>query len=238
MKNVQIARTLGMHRHTVEKYLAFEAPPVRSHFTKKLSALASYEDYILKRWEQGCRNATRIWQEISEQGYPGAYQNVVRITCYLKEQERLGKPIPDRPSGISASHATSILVKRSENRSEAEIQTLSRLKAFHWVTQRCCLLFEEFAGMLRDKELGSEEQARSRLKGWIERAKASEIAELKAFAVKLSQDTEAVVAAMILPYSQGQIEGQVNKVKLIKRSMYGRGKFDLLRQRVLYAVAG
>ncbi len=92
--------------------------------------------------------------------------------------------------------------------------------------------------MLRDKELGSEEQARSRLKGWIERAKASEIAELKAFAVKLSQDTEAVVAAMILPYSQGQIEGQVNKVKLIKRSMYGRGKFDLLRQRVLYAVAG
>ena len=61
-----------------------------------------------------------------------------------------------------------------------------------------------------------------------------EIAELKAFAVKLLQDTEAVVAAMILPYSQGQTEGRVNKLKLVKRSMYGRGKFDLLRQRVLY----
>jgi transposase len=68
-------------------------------------------------------------------------------------------------------------------------------------------------------------------------AKASEVAELKAFAVKLLQDTEAVVAAMILAYSQGQTEGRVNKLKRVKRSMYGRGMFDLLRQRVLYAAS-
>lgn len=237
MKNAQISRTLGIHRHTVEKYLAFKVPPERRHFTKKVSALAPYEDYILKRWEQGCRSATRIWQEISEQGYPGAYQNVVRITRYLKEQERLAKPIPERSPGICASHATGILTKRPENRSEEETRTLQRLKAVHWVMERSCSLFEEFAGMFRDKGQRSEEQARSRLEGWTERAKASEIAELKAFAVKLLQDTEAVVAAMILPYSQGQTEGRVNKLKLIKRSMYGRGKFDLLRQRVLYATA-
>jgi transposase len=234
MKNAQIARTLGIHRHTIEKYLAFKVPPVRRHFTKKVSALAPYEDYILKRWEQGCRNATRIWQEISEQGYPGAYQNVVRITRYLKEQERLAKPLPECPPGISASHAAGILAKRSENRSEEEIRTLQRLKAVARVTERCCSLFEEFAGILRDKEQRSEEQVRSRLEGWTERAKTSGIAELRAFAVKLLQDSEAVVAALILPYSQGQTEGSINKLKLVKRSMYGRGKFDLLRQRVLY----
>jgi transposase len=237
MKNAQVARELRIHRHTVEKYLAFKAPPVRRHFTKKVSAIAPYEDYILGRWEQGCRNATQIWQEILEQGYPGAYQNVVRITRYLKEQERLGKPAPDRPPGISANHAAGILVKRPENRSEEEIRTLWRLKKVHWITEQCCTLFEEFAGMLRDKEQRSEEQARRLLEAWTERAKASEIAQLKAFAVKLLQDTEAVVAAMILPYSQGQTEGRVNKLKLVKRSMYGRGKFDLLRQRVLYAVS-
>lgn len=236
-KNSQIARTLGIHRHTVEKYLAFKAPPERRHFTKKVSALAPYEDYILKRWEQGCRNATQIHKEISEQGYPGAYQNVVRITRYLKEQERLVRPVPDCPAGISASHAAGILVKRLENRSKEETKTLRRLKTLHRVTERCCTLFEEFAGMLRDKEQRSEERARSRLEEWTERAKASEIAELKAFAVKLLQDADAVVAAMVLPYSQGQTEGRVNKLKLIKRSMYGRGKFDLLRQRVLYAAA-
>jgi transposase len=237
MKNAQIARTLGIHRHTVEKYLAFNAPPERRHFTKKASALAPYEDYILKRWQQGCRKATQIWQEISEQGYPGAYQNVVRITQYLKEQERLARPVPDCSPSISASHAAGILVKRSENRSEEEIRTLQRLKTVHRITERCCTLFEEFAGMLRDKEQASEEQARRQLEEWTERAKASEIAELKAFAAKLLQDTEAVVAAMVLPYSQGQTEGRVNKLKLIKRSMYGRGNFDLLRQRVLYAAS-
>jgi transposase len=123
-KNAQIARTLGIHRPTVEKYLAFKVPPERRHFTRKVSAIAAYEDYILGRWQQGCRNATRIWREITEQGYPGAYQNVVRITRYLKEQERLAKPIPECPPGISASHAAGILVKRAENRSGEEARTL------------------------------------------------------------------------------------------------------------------
>src|SRR5215212_984161 len=237
IKNAQIARTLGIHRHTVEKYLAFKSPPERRHFSKKLSAIAPYEGYILGRWEQGCGNATQIWREISEQGYPGAYKNVVRITRYLKEQERLAKPLPDRPPGILASHAAGILVKRAENRSEEEIQTLKRLKTVHRTTELCCALFEQFAGMLRDKEQSSEEQARRRLQEWTDQAKASGITELKAFAVKLLQDMEAVVAAMVLPYSQGQTEGRVNKLKLVKRSMYGRGKFDLLRQRALYASA-
>lgn len=234
MKNAQVARELGIHRHTVERYLAFKTPPVRCHFTKKVSALAPYEDYILGRWQQGCRNATRIWQEISEQGYPGAYQNVVRITRYLKEQERLGEPVPDRPPGILASNAAGILVTRPENRSEGEVRTLQRLKTVHRITERCCTLFEEFAVMLRDKEQRNAEQAHRQLEAWTEQAKASGVAELKAFAVKLLQDSEAVLAAMTLPYSQGQTEGRVNKLKLVKRSMYGRGKFDLLRQRVLY----
>src|SRR5215208_3013117 len=133
VKNAQIARTLRIHRHTVEKYLAFKIPPERRHFTKKVSAIAPYEDYILGRWEQGCRNATQIWREISEQGYPGVYKNVVRITRYLKEQERLAKPLPECPPGILASHAAGILVKRAENRSEEEIQTLKKLNTVHRV---------------------------------------------------------------------------------------------------------
>ncbi|MBA2712088.1 MAG: transposase [Rubrobacteraceae bacterium] len=128
-------------------------------------------------------------------------------------------------------------MKRPEKRSEEEIQTLKRLKTVHRVTERCCTLFEQFAEMIRDKEETSEEQVRGRLEEWIGEAKASGVAELKAFAVKLFQDMDAVVAAMVLPYSQGQTEGRVNKLKFIKRSMYGRGKFDLLRQRVLYASA-
>ena len=103
-------------------------------------------------------------------------------------------------------------MKRPENRSEEETRTLKRLKTVHRTTERCCTLFEHFAGMLRDKEERSEERMRGRLEEWIGEAKASGVAELKAFAVKLLQDTDAVVAAMVLPYSQGQTEGRINKM--------------------------
>jgi transposase len=73
------------------------------------------------------------------------------------------------------------------------------------------------------------------LRQWMEDAKKSEIPELKAFAAELFQDMDAVVAVMVWPHSQGQTEGRVNRLKLIKSSMYGRGKFNLLRQRAMYA---
>jgi len=88
-------------------------------------------------------------------------------------------------------------------------------------------LFEEFAKVLRVKDPEREASARRRLESWTSEVKASGIAELKAFAVKLLQDTEAVVAAIESPYSQGQTEGRVNKLKLIKRSMHGLGKFNV-----------
>jgi transposase len=68
---------------------------------------------------------------------------------------------------------------------------------------------------------------------WIESAKASNIRELRTFAVGLLRDKGAVLAALTLPWSNGQVEGQINRLKLIKRTMYGRANFDLLRQRVL-----
>lgn len=84
-----------------------------------------------------------IWRKIREQqGYPGTYQNVIRITRYLKEQEISGKPMPDSSLGISASQAARVLVKRSENRSDEESKAIRRLKKLRRTTERCCSLFE------------------------------------------------------------------------------------------------
>jgi transposase len=88
MNKSAIARTLGIHRHTVQKYSTLESAPERKPRVRKLSALTPYEDYILKRFSDGCHNATQIHKEIVEQGYPGAYQNVVRITQYLKKSAK------------------------------------------------------------------------------------------------------------------------------------------------------
>jgi transposase len=237
MTKSAIARTLGVHRHTVQKYSALDAPPRRKPYIRKRSSLTPYEAYILKRWSDGCRNATQIWKEIVEQGYPGAYRNVARITEYLKKRERTGEPLPDAPAGLSPVQAAGMLVVRPEKRKEEEQLAIEQLKRVHGSIRSSACLLEEFARMLREKEDDCAEKARERLESWMAGAEDSGIPELGAFVVKLRQDLEAVLAAMVLPYSQGQTEGRINKLKLIKRSMYGRGKFDLLRQRVLYAWA-
>ena len=81
-------------------------------------------------------------------------------------------------------------------------------------------------------ELVRERQART-LEDWLARATASGIQELHTFAAGIERDKPAVMAARSLPFSHGQVEGQVNRLKLIKRKAYGRANFDLLRQRVL-----
>jgi transposase len=241
MNKSAIARTLGVHRHTVQKYSALESAPERKPRLREVSALAPYEDYILKRFMDGYHNATQIHEEIVEQGYTGAYQNVVRITQYLKKCERDGEPLPDSPPGLSAARAKGVLITRPDKRTEQETLTIERMKAVDRHVRECCHLSEEFARLFRERDhyadAAGHNRARAVLQRWMEEAKESEIPELAAFATKLRQDVEAVVAAMVMPYSQGQTEGRVNKLKLIKRSMYGRGKFDLLRQRVLYACA-
>ena len=72
------------------------------------------------------------------------------------------------------------------------------------------------------------------LDGWLAQASACGVRELRRFALGLGQDYAAVRAALDYPWSQGQVEGQVNRLKQIKRQMYGRAKFDLLRLRVLH----
>ncbi|MFI9638037.1 transposase [Nocardia sp. NPDC051929] len=87
-------------------------------------------------------------------------------------------------------------------------------------------LAPEFAMLLRQLR-GAE------LAAWTQRAQASGIREISSFAATLHRDWDAVVAGLTLPYSNGPTEGKVNRLKLSKRAMYGRARFDLLQLRVL-----
>lgn len=130
---------------------------------------------------------------------------------------------------------------RPEKRTEQQTLTVERMRTIDGHVGECCRLFEEFARLFREREdsvsAAGHNRAQNSLEQWVEQAKESEIPEFKAFAVKLFQDMEAVVSAVVMPYSQGQTEGRMNKLKLIKRQMYRRGKPDLLRQRVMSASA-
>ena len=80
-----------------------------------------------------------------------------------------------------------------------------------------------------------KQRAATDLNEWIQAAKSSGLADLRNFAMGLQRDIDAVSNALKLPWSNGQTEGQVHRLKMIKRQMYGRAKFDLLRKRVLQA---
>jgi transposase len=89
-------------------------------------------------------------------------------------------------------------------------------------------LVREFAGMLCRRR-------GERLETWAAQAEASPVSELRGFARGLRRDWAAVTAGLTVPYSSGPVEGHVNRIKMIKRQMYGRAKPDLLRKRVLLA---
>lgn len=229
-----IARELQVNRQTVYKYLRLKAPPERRHTSRAVSALVPYEGYLLRRWAEGCHNARQLWREIQAQGYPGAYRNIARITGYLRHEERRGKKVAPVPVGLTPRQAVGLVLLRADDRTAEDRQTVEQLRALEPDIRRAVALLEGFAQLIRD---GPHEQPQERLEQWMGEVAASGLPEFEAFVVKLRQDRDAVLAGLRLPWSQGQTEGQITKLKLLKRSMYGRGTFDLLKQRVLYASA-
>ncbi len=137
------------------------------------------------------------------------------------------------PSGLTPRHAVG-LVLRPDGRSVEERQTIELLQALDPGIRRAVALLEDFLRIVRD---GPHERPREHVDPWIAEAIGSDLPEFAAFVTKLRQDVDAVLAGLQLPWSQGQTEGQINKLKLLKRSMYGRANFDLLKQRMLYTAA-
>jgi transposase len=129
---------------------------------------------------------------------------------------------------FSANNATWLFIrdpKRLTSENQAELELICQ----HSETARkTYALTQQFMSMLRLRR-GQEFET------WLSAVEASHIAELHRFARSLCQDKEAVVAGLTLSYSNGPVEAQVQKLKLVKRSMFGRAKLPLLRQRLLHA---
>jgi transposase len=130
----------------------------------------------------------------------------------------------------SPRQAAMLLARRPEKLKPAQQQLLAKLND-------CCPeipilydLAQGFAAVFRDKQADA-------LQTWIDQARGTGLAEMGRFCDGLSRDEKAVNAAVILPWSNGQVEGQIHRLKLVKRQMYGRAKFNLLRRRVLPNVA-
>ncbi len=227
----QIARTVGSSRMTVYRYLR-EGPPQRKRHSihGKQRVLEPYEPYLLQRWTEGCHTATVLWRELQAQGFTYSVTNVQRFVAALR---RAGIPATGRPRtaltkphGPPPRHVAGIVLRRPERRSAEQRAYLDHLRSADAAIASATALAEDFLVMLRRRE-------GDRFPAWLDAAETSSIDELKRFAGKLRTDLDAVQAGLTVRQSNGQTEGHVNRLKLLKRQGYGRANVDLLRKRVL-----
>jgi transposase len=232
----EIARQVGVSRKTVYADLHRDGPPERKrpHRDPGERVVAPYEQYLVQRWNEGCHNGMQLWREIQAQGYTASRASVARFVTHLRQYGRPPHPLTARRSGVcsargpTARQVTLLCLQRPERLDHEEATYLARLRAQDDQLESACQLGHDFVQMVRERQ-------GDRLDSWITQATESGIDDLTRFAAGLRADEAAVRAGLTLEWSQGQVEGHVNRLKVLKRLMYGRANFDLLRQRVLHA---
>lgn len=236
-----IAHHLGMGERTVFTYLASpEFPEWQPSYRRRSSTsiLTPYKQYLLDRWNAGQHQTKQLFEEIVQQGYQGTYKTVARYTHQLRQTQRqqlstlegrgpAPSVMPSEQPPLTARRAAWLVLKPVNQRSTEEETLLARLQQ-HPDLATTIHLAQQFADLVRQRQL-------KQLDLWLEQASSSSIKQFQNFAKSLQEDYEAVKAGVTLEVSNGQVEGQINRLKMIKRQMYGRAGLALLRRRFLLA---
>jgi len=227
----RIAHELSMARGTVLKYLRASSFPERVS-RPRARLIDPSVPYRTERWNAGEQNARRLWREIRARGFPASDVHVRRLVTAWRTPSTnpgvTGGPLLAKPEVVYYSvHKTRwLLMKPANDLPEPEaayVATLVRLCPPIAEAQRLIMAFQAILS----------QRVPNRLTPWLERCEQSGISELVGFAQGIRRDFAAVQAAVCYRRSQGPVEGQVNRLKMLKRQMYGRAGFALLRRRVL-----
>lgn len=215
---------------------------------KKASILDPYKPYVLQRWREGCWNGVQLYAEICAQGFNGSPPTLRNFLADLRKHHHMvGDPtalpwdavqssvvlstcLPPKRKVLrrmSPTRASWLLFLPTERLTDHQRQQRERVRACHPEVEAAYQLVSAFVRMLAERR-GQD------LECWLRQATLSHLPELKGFARGVRRDEAAVRAAFSSGISNGQTEGQVNRLKVLKRSMYGRANFDLLRLRFLY----
>jgi transposase len=219
-----IAREFGMSPLTIRRYLQTKEFPERAPRQRR-SELDSFRAYLEKRWAEGCRNASQLCHELRSQGYGGQRS---RVKEYLQPW-RVNSLCPSSKPRRKLPNVRLIafwLTKPPMKRSPDEQRWVEAVTTSNPQIATAEQLAQQFRQVFKDRDSDG-------LKCWLMKSVQSDIPELKRFIAGLQRDYEAVIAAVEQHWSNGQVEGQVHRLKLLKRQMYGRSGFPLLRRRVL-----
>jgi transposase len=235
-----IAPHIGLSLRTVQRDLrtaTFAGRKRRSDHGD--SVLTPYKGYLLERWNAGCYTAMRLFRDLRQRGYAGGYGVVAAYARRLRQAQglppghrRARQPLPmvaEPPcQPLTPRRATWLVLRRKTQRTEAEAQQLTQLRAQQAAVAEAIDLAEDFAALVRQRQP-------AHLDPWLQRATTSTLEAMQRFAKGLYEDYEAVKAGVTLPWSTGPVEGHINRLKMLKRQMFGRARLDLLSRRFVLA---
>lgn len=228
----KIARHLGLSRPTIRRYWDYQTypHPVQGH--QSTSTVLTYFDYLTERWLAGCHNRQQLYQELQQKyQYKESYSSIRRAVRHIinqtGQQPNTGKTTEFAIRPLSARQAAWLLISPPDKLKPEQETKRQLLCDISTTVDQAYQLAQSFASMIRERKA-------STLDSWLDEAAKSGITEFKNFVASLRRDYQAVKAALELPWSNGQTEAQVHRLKLLKRQMYGRANFDLLRRRVLH----
>lgn len=249
---IQIARELKLSRQTVRKYMASDIFPEYARPQQQPSILDPYVDVLQARWDAGCHNNRQLWEAVGAAGYQGSIRPVVQWTMLRRKllpgyrpsggrrpartvEQFVPPPVHAPPQGTAQRSSLPasrrlvwLLLHTNDRLDDAAKQECERLCAISEVAA-ACELAQQFRKMIH-------EHASDGLELWLAACQSSGISELKTFAAGLVREESSIRASLEWPFSNGITEGHVHRLKMIKRTAYGRASFALLRQRVLAQV--
>jgi transposase len=238
-----IAQHVGLSRRTVQRYLQSPTFPERQpRHSRDRSLLDPYKATLLAGWNNGCRNGWHLFRTIRSQGFRGQYGIVALYVRRLRQaqglvprQRRSDQPLPvvtEAPRRrLPPRQATWLVLRSSERSTDQDHHQLAQLTTQSPELAEAVALAQDFAALVRQRQP-------TQLDPWLARAATSALAPFRRFAKGLREDYAAVKAGVTLPWSQGPIEGHINRLKMLKRQMFGRARLDLLSRRFLLAPRG
>ncbi|MFI0451372.1 ISL3 family transposase [Actinomadura sp. 6N118] len=221
-----IKRELGLAKETVRKFYRAQSVDdlIATSLAGRPSKLDEFKPHLHERWNSGCTNVTQLHREINALGYHGSYNTVCD---YLAPFRKLKAAPPAVPAPPKVRHITSWIRRRPDNLDPDEQLKLNNVLA-------ACPHLNALAGHVTSFAEMMTGRHGDRLDAWIAAVRADDLPALHTFANGLEQDYDAVRAGLTLPHSSGPVEGNVTRIKALKRQMYGRANFDLLRIRILH----
>ena len=219
-----MAAACGLNTKTVRGWVRTETLPLDPRGYRGAGKIDPCIPYLQTRLAEGCTKQSRLWREMQAQGFTGT-RSLVAKWIHAHGQPSPAAPAP--PQLPAARQLAWLLFEDAEKQTAEDHVLIARLQQ-HPELVHVQELIQQGAAMIRQHQVDA-------LVPWLKACGTSPVVELRNFADVLHRDAAAVKAALTLPWSSGPVEGHINRLKLIKRSAYGRAKFDLLRLRVLHA---